>query len=142
MKQPMQPVHPRIRGERANAWSHFASSRGSSPHTRGTLPAENRVNAPLRFIPAYAGNATISSLSFLHLLGSSPHTRGTLALANAIRKGDRFIPAYAGNASLFQMTSRRSSVHPRIRGERIQKVDLEALGTGSSPHTRGTPLVS
>ena len=131
-------VHPRIRGERANAWSHFASSRGSSPHTRGTLPAENRVNAPLRFIPAYAGNATISSLSFLHLLGSSPHTRGTLALANAIRKGDRFIPAYAGNASLFQMTSRRSSVHPRIRGERIQKVDLEALGTGSSPHTRGT----
>ena len=140
MKQPMQPVHPRIRGERANAWSHFASSRGSSPHTRGTLPAENRVNAPLRFIPAYAGNATISSLSFLHLLGSSPHTRGTLALANAIRKGDRFIPAYAGNASLFQMTSRRSSVHPRIRGERQSPNGTSIFFPGSSPHTRGTPI--
>ena len=131
-------VHPRIRGERSPPRTASMPHFGSSPHTRGTPRLAHDAGRIERFIPAYAGNATISSLSFLHLLGSSPHTRGTLALANAIRKGDRFIPAYAGNASLFQMTSRRSSVHPRIRGERIQKVDLEALGTGSSPHTRGT----
>ena len=100
------------------------------------------ISRPHAVHPRIRGERSPPRTASMPHFGSSPHTRGTLALANAIRKGDRFIPAYAGNASLFQMTSRRSSVHPRIRGERIQKVDLEALGTGSSPHTRGTPLVS
>ena len=70
-------VHPRIRGERSPPRTASMPHFGSSPHTRGTPRLAHDAGRIERFIPAYAGNATISSLSFLHLLGSSPHTRGT-----------------------------------------------------------------
>ena len=48
--------HPRIRGEHFTVVCEKASSRGSSPHTRGARAPTGRPPAPGRIIPAYAGS--------------------------------------------------------------------------------------
>ena len=131
---------------------------GSSPHARGTLSGALEKLVLLRFIPAYAGNASApgfrgrpssvhprirgeraSTRLMAHTVpGSSPHTRGTLTsvLAGILRV--RFIPAYAGNAVRRSSPCSTLTVHPRMRGERLaQRGRTGSLG-GSSPHARGT----
>ena len=115
------------------------------------------INA-MRFIPAYAGNASaprdseagrpvhprirgerrlIQSASAA-LTGSSPHTRGTRLGFPVCLRFQRFIPAYAGNAHSRFRKYGCEQVHPRIRGERSRNSAAPMLVGGSSPHTRGT----
>ena len=74
------------------------------------------------------------------IFGSSPHTRGTRAHPAHRTRGSRFIPAYAGNASELSPASHQRPVHPRIRGERVTRRASMNDHSGSSPHTRGTPV--
>ena len=133
---------------------------GSSPLTRGTQLRTASGCAPLRFIPAYAGNSAAdqskNDLPPVHprlrgelfpdglindpLIGSSPLTRGTLSIPFSNIRPARFIPAYAGNSSLYLMFSQISSVHPRLRGELVRDLICLSARTGSSPLTRGTQL--
>ena len=152
-------VHPRIRGERQNGAADSQRISGSSPHTRGTRTRPPPGALWIRFIPAYAGNATgrppFPAEQTVHPrirgervvphehqaspAGSSPHTRGTHqipCLAFLIR---RFIPAYAGNARRNPDSAPGVPVHPRIRGERHAVQSIAIADHGSSPHTRGTP---
>ena len=71
--------------------------------------------------------------------GSSPHMRGTHLVRMTQADHVRFIPAYAGNARAACSVSRRCSVHPRMRGERMRCNTLMMSPPGSSPHARGTP---
>ena len=93
----LQPVHPRIRGERQSGGVIIDRCSGSSPHTRGTHAIHEDLDRVARFIPAYAGNAQCSVFrsiedavhprirgerQYVHqdvdvTVGSSPHTRGT-----------------------------------------------------------------
>ena len=152
------PVHPRARGEQKSAPLARAACGGSSPRTRGTARASGTIHQPPRFIPAHAGNRTISSwahrprpvhprargeqLNFQHCahmtFGSSPRTRGTAPAAAAEQEGVRFIPAHAGNSA--RSTSPRSPqpVHPRARGEQGSMACQVSSSGGSSPRTRGT----
>ena len=95
--------------------------------------------APLRFIPACAGNHpsaavdTVARGSSPHARGtqsrhpveadsrdgSSPHARGTLREPRTLTASPRFIPACAGNTSIHRCIGRSCSA-------------------GSSPHARGT----
>ena len=151
-------VHPRIRGERSRISSTCQLIIGSSPHTRGTPVSAGGCRIRMRFIPAYAGNASGVTctrrygsvhprirgerigLAYLSaaLIGSSPHTRGTPTMSNKETLQARFIPAYAGNASSGRITRSVISVHPRIRGERRSASGQSRMRGGSSPHTRGT----
>ena len=70
--------------------------------------------------------------------GSSPHTRGTLPVDGTVHPDKRFIPAYAGNALYRETIWKKGTVHPRIRGERINRHAQATGNAGSSPHTRGT----
>ena len=152
------PVHPRIRGERSQRAPRTLATSGSSPHTRGTIPAPPPPSTRSRFIPAYAGNAPFGGSSTgekaVHprirgertggqtalpsIIGSSPHTRGTRFRQGCRFLCLRFIPAYAGNAASRCEMPATSSVHPRIRGERNNEIARVAPSIGSSPHTRGT----
>ena len=136
--RPLPPVHPRIRGERHRRPGSVRAETGSSPHTRGTLEKMFIRQRDERFIPAYAGNALRNACLELGPTGSSPHTRGTPAAAPAAAVRERFIPAYAGNAGQLPFVGSRSSVHPRIRGERLACSKVDKYRAGSSPHTRGT----
>ena len=53
--------HPRIRGEHVRRPGRMSRAPGSSPHTRGALPAQHAVWATVRIIPAYAGSTCTRS---------------------------------------------------------------------------------
>ena len=135
------PVHPRIRGEHSTSDCWLGNTSGSSPHTRGTPPACSQ-SADCRPVHPRIRGEHFESICFMRIRsGSSPHTRGTLRgiHSEGIRK--RFIPAYAGNTILRRPPGRNLSVHPRIRGEHV-RLFLPGPGpVGSSPHTRGTPVI-
>ena len=56
------PVHPRVGGEHLCIPFQFADAGGSSPRGRGTLYPASWPSTFNRFIPAWAGNTTQSSL--------------------------------------------------------------------------------
>ena len=73
--------------------------------------------------------------------GSSPLTRGTrLKITNLILKF-RFIPAYAGNSVECTVIGNKETVHPRLRGELKGRGFVANDVGGSSPLTRGTPII-
>ena len=153
-----EPVHPRMRGERARRAGMTRRGDGSSPHARGTPTKSGLKFLRRRFIPACAGNAIPCAQCALPIPvhprmrgermyiaakqgnypGSSPHARGTPARANAPTIQDRFIPACAGNACRLLPVGPFRSVHPRMRGERKTFVTCHLAFDGSSPHARGT----
>ena len=149
---------PAYAGNARSAIPRHGAVCGSSPHTRGTLGGKLDALRHVRFIPAYAGNALAlhagtsspavhprirgerrtRSASCRASTGSSPHTRGTRTPGSVLPSRTRFIPAYAGNASSRARTRKARTVHPRIRGERVDQKHPLYTANGSSPHTRGT----
>ena len=113
---------------------------------------------PARFIPASAGNGTLSKAALisstvhprergerqawesvaLTRLGSSPRARGTATKCPACGANFRFIPASAGNGPLSVWLLWCLPVHPRERGERQNTNMFRMPAGGSSPRARGT----
>ena len=138
LRQVIEAVHPRSRGEHQPANSNEPSPLGSSPLARGTLRARLNVIAPSRFIPARAGNTprpgrgrsyrpvhprsrgehSTRRFTSPDIGGSSPLARGT-----------------PGNASADEQNG---AVHPRSRGEHRPARTWSCRGSGSSPLARGT----
>ena len=134
----MQPVHPRLRGERFRFARARRTRSGSSPPARGTGRREVRDRLGRRFIPACAGNGpwrrTHAGRRTVHprlrgerftrstrrskSYGSSPPARGTGNTTLIVGVVGRFIPACAGNGVWFCMGGSFRTVHPRLRGER------------------------
>jgi len=71
--------------------------------------------------------------------GSSPRGRGTREAQRQELEQGRFIPAWAGNAATKMMTTRKTTVHPRVGGERSTTARGRCAQAGSSPRGRGTP---
>ena len=152
------PVHPRMRGERTPSTEPCRSPVGSSPHARGTRCLGPVARGSRRFIPACAGNASgsgpatavrsvhprmrgersIHSMAHARSDGSSPHARGTPQQPAEYLRPRRFIPACAGNAIYCLKARPLPTVHPRMRGERVDVRGAAAAARGSSPHARGT----
>ena len=151
-----------MRRERARTPGACSWRSGSSPHARGTLPRLAPTLQHLRFIPACAGNASCDSprscrntvhprmrgerhpcsIRVRPLAGSSPHARGTPLITGLGRPFSRFIPACAGNATHGVCRNEAMPVHPRMRGERFTEMGCFTPRSGSSPHARGTPMLT
>ena len=151
-------VHPRVCGERPDAFLVADFKRGSSPRVRGTQRRPRMRGWLRRFIPACAGNARFilhycklvavhtrvcgerphSPVTLAPQHGSSPRVRGTPAAAACCRAACRFIPACAGNAGFDGDGRRVRPVHPRVCGERCRHQPPAQLLFGSSPRVRGT----
>ena len=150
-------VHPRIRGEDLSRFSISLKLTGSPPHTRGRS-RNQRVNRGSKgFTPAYAGKivharASVSAFGVHPRIrgedqrhfearqyagGSPPHTRGRWLKKLNIVQLLGFTPAYAGKITSCDRSSRRTQVHPRIRGEDLAMADIGEGDEGSPPHTRG-----
>ena len=134
---------------------------GSSPHTRGAPRALLVHPARVGIIPAYAGSTRCSSrvrtslrdhprirgehagcsVFAIGVTGSSPHTRGARLRRPGTEPRRRIIPAYAGSTPMAALIPFQMEDHPRIRGEHCCKLLAAPTACGSSPHTRGAPLV-
>ena len=137
IRAPSAPVHPRSRGEHHEGEAGHQSTSGSSPLARGTRVAVHPLELHRRFIPARAGNTIVSSVTLASTAvhprsrgehrvrsvdrsannGSSPLARGTHRRAHLRHGLLRFIPARAGNTEWRWSAQRRTTVHPRSRGE-------------------------
>ena len=154
----MRPAHPRSRGEHGRRPIAIFAVRGSSPLARGTRGADRGIRRRGRLIPARAGNTTgdyrISFDNAAHprsrgehagtdasaasRAGSSPLARGTQERYCEQIARRRLIPARAGNTGMRLMDWRRSSAHPRSRGEHPDMSKPAPTLYGSSPLARGT----
>ena len=154
------PVHPRACGERAAIQARHRPGDGSSPRVRGTHHRRHVGNRRQRFIPARAGNATLTTGSwraasvhpracgeryadrdlFGAIHGSSPRVRGTLPLCLIAPRDFRFIPARAGNAPNSTSTSRSRPVHPRACGERVRRAGGGGGMSGFIPARAGNAI--
>ena len=117
--------------------------------------------APLRIIPACAGNTSLcprapwrkpdhprvrgehacSSEGLAGRRGSSPRARGTLSHNLVAFSRARIIPACAGNTHRGRRQRKLMPDHPRVRGEHSHMVNPSTVPSGSSPRARGTRVV-
>jgi len=73
----------------------------------------------------------------MRLSGSPPHTRGILKIISYAAFHIRFTPAFAGNTSLEQDSRLEPKVHPRLRGEKIERKLLHLRVAATHPRLRG-----
>ena len=69
--------------------------------------------------------------------GSPPHTRGKVKKVVFLCVSTRITPAHAGKRGFCRRPCRRSTDHPRTRGEKFHPAGLTEIPVGSPPHTRG-----
>ena len=130
---------------------------GSSPLTRGKLSSASLWTGRWRLIPAHAGKTNRLSGRFAvrrahprsrgensgrefasgYAEGSSPLTRGKQQNADRLTCPPGLIPAHAGKTPSSASSASLWRAHPRSRGENLIGNIGVALGTGSSPLTRG-----
>ena len=153
--------HPRSRGEYLHAAKKFLDICGSSPLSRGILGGVELSELVAGIIPALAGNTnrnlTKSSnkgdhprsrgeylslmTNFTYWKGSSPLSRGILQTVLWRTACGWIIPALAGNTRPRRFCRRPVTDHPRSRGEYTACLRRSPRGYGSSPLSRGIPLV-
>ena len=134
---------------------------GSSPLTRGKRFHVERGPVLTRLIPAHAGKTRpeggdgtrcpahprsrgengSQTRAGSQPLGSSPLTRGKPRHHGPDGGVGRLIPAHAGKTLVRRRPGRVRRAHPRSRGENHQEVTLVGACAGSSPLTRGKPLL-
>ena len=153
--------HPRIRGEHGTSMQVCGLWPGSSPHTRGAPAVAGGQGEHRGIIPAYAGSTprpgrhalpagdhprirgehTFAAKHPATSAGSSPHTRGAPAMGWIRTNSNRIIPAYAGSTETSVESEAGRGDHPRIRGEHSRATIRPQTVQGSSPHTRGAPMM-
>ena len=134
---------------------------GSSPLTRGKPAALVSLGDVARLIPAHAGKTTWllprgqrarahprsrgentdDELAAGAAGGSSPLTRGKPPSTGGHRLGVGLIPAHAGKTGGGVYAHPCYAAHPRSRGENEPAGYPHAYRGGSSPLTRGKPVV-
>ena len=157
----LRSAHPRSRGENVRGPQGQGVKRGSSPLTRGKPDNHGDQWRDRGLIPAHAGKtpwtASACPPSQAHPRsrgensyrgkrdfdgrGSSPLTRGKPARASLSRSGLGLIPAHAGKTRSSAVTPTGWRAHPRSRGENALTMSIHVLADGSSPLTRGKPLI-
>ena len=150
-------AHPRVGGENVVATSGMAWAIGSSPRGRGKRDVEVAHAELVGLIPARAGKTTrrfspgppgaahprvggenaCRMSTFRSEGGSSPRGRGKRQVEPDRCAWRRLIPAWAGKTSHDGRDDQRPRAHPRVGGENISGLFIDAAAKGSSPRGRG-----
>ena len=155
-------AHPRSRGENAGRTGRGGPGWGSSPLTRGKPWCKPCLPRHVGLIPAHAGKTLMVAISTATRpahprsrgengsapsiisvrSGSSPLTRGKPDPYSyaAVKRG--LIPAHAGKTVLVHAPASYGAAHPRSRGENFAGLKDKLSSAGSSPLTRGKPVLT
>ena len=118
----IEPVHPRMRGERKRRMRILRRAVRFIPACAGNAFPQERLVISNTVHPRMRGERTVAVALWFDLSGSSPHARGTRRYCCSCECIARFIPACAGNASHTDQEEAREAVHPRMRGERLSLI--------------------
>ena len=133
--------HPRSRGEYSSSRSKVPYGAGSSPLSRGILFVDLANGNVDGIIPALAGNTWEDWIPRTPLW-DHPRSRGEYyACSVARRLCVGIIPALAGNTHVRSFVISPVTDHPRSRGEYFTSEFRDVLRRGSSPLSRGIPLL-
>ena len=122
-------VHPRWRGEHIISRRRSLSDDGSSPLARGTPHMHHQRGRASRFIPAGAGNTTLTTRAFA-MNAVHPRWRGEHEDNQKREESEfRFIPAGAGNTSNFILNFFiKNGSSPLARGTQHRSNTMHHLG--------------
>ena len=155
-------AHPRSRGENRQGLGSRRDQEGSSPLTRGKRPRQVSGAHGCGLIPAHAGKTFRGWRGWFRArahprsrgenesrhsdnpeaVGSSPLTRGKRGGGGLRECADGLIPAHAGKTPSTRRNATNTRAHPRSRGENPTSIIPWGMGVGSSPLTRGKPLLA
>ena len=150
-------AHPRSCGENCASGPSSQGISGSSPLTRGKHVRSDVDVVAAGLIPAHAGKTvrrrrtlrsrrahpcsrrekSTFSTPVGSMSGSSPLTQGKLQQAASLTRLRGLIPAHAGKTPTRAFSWRRSTAHPRSRGENERDWMRRNFPEGSSPLTQG-----
>ena len=139
--QRLRAAHPRSRGENRFHDRGRGHGYGSSPLTRGKLFITIPSFPPPVAHPRSRGENVALLPPDMPIGGSSPLTRGKQGISSQLARPHRLIPAHAGKTPARRRQGPAGPAHPRSRGENIRDPPGPAPPVGSSPLTRGKPVV-
>ena len=149
--------HPRLCGEKCAEPSIVVTIQGSPPPMRGKVVRAIPDILRKRITPAYAGKRALAAVRtpivrdhprlcgekfasspFAYLSwGSPPPMRGKGTNAAQFNFCFGITPAYAGKSSVCRILKTPCGDHPRLCGEKEQKMKFEKFVKGSPPPMRG-----
>ena len=159
--QPETGDHPRLCGEKSSVEYPARCEEGSPPPMRGKVRVGEAYSRAYRITPAYAGKSSIVSPSsavdwdhprlcgekennyrlIVSVKGSPPPMRGKACHKRKFRRGIRITPAYAGKSRYFVSGRRDRRDHPRLCGEKLNRLEPLFCTQGSPPPMRGKATV-
>ncbi len=137
-RAPRRPVHPRLRGERDRGCADERQLIRFIPACAGNGSSSRPRRSRAAVHPRLRGERSSSSTMATGTFGSSPPARGTGESTRERGGRRRFIPACAGNGWPSRPRWAPTTVHPRLRGERLVRTSVSGWKHGSSPPARGT----
>ena len=129
--------HPRVRGEKLNAWDLVRMHKGSPPRARGKVFDGLAIAALVGITPACAGKST------------PYHNDGLCATDHPRVRGEKhrlhvrlhplwgITPACAGKSYSARCSRSGCRDHPRVRGEKCSRINSLREDMGSPPRARG-----
>ena len=132
--------HPRVCGEKMLYQTSLFTPIGSPPRMRGKVKRQQATAPPGQDHPRICGEKIYSSPMARERQGSPPHMRGKGATRSYTLYMFRITPAYAGKRHREPAALRYKRDHPRICGEKPNRILWEHWKEGSPPHMRGKVL--
>ena len=149
--------HPRMRGEKTSGLPACLRIMGSPPHARGKgvkfgvrehstpitpacagkRPTSRRFSPRAWDHPRMRGEKNSPSAMEYPSGQSPPHARGKEKLPKEWTGNLGITPACAGKRASRSSHSPRHGDHPRVRGEKCRKLQVERAAKGSPPRVRG-----
>ena len=149
--------HPRVGGEKRRNRKSTSRRKGSPPRGRGKVWELNRAETDRRITPAWAGKRTCYYIDNtrtwdhprvggekLHAVlqaepvgGSPPRGRGKAPVCSVEPSATRITPAWAGKRSTTQILRYLYGDHPRVGGEKAERLYKQIEAGGSPPRGRG-----
>ena len=130
---------PRVRGE-VNTTMAFLLEFGITPACAGRSGLQRNKTVKSGDHPRVCGEKQSSNPDMYPAHGSPPRVRGEAVYPRSCSRTGRITPACAGRSRKRAARGLAGPDHPRVRGEKLLRVNVKKRSRGSPPRARGEVL--